>query len=302
MKIGHIIWVLCIVILTSCAASQGEKVVRKRKKLKGMSNAKLYKETVANYLDYNTISFKKINISYEQAGKKQNFRGSVRILKDSIIWLSISKLGIEGMRVKLTPDSVAFIDRLHRQYMITDYSYLNERFNLKLDYYLVQSILTNELPEYRIAGDLPFFRNFKGKKTATHYLFYSKKRKAKRYWKTQQKLTGNEGSTLEILRISPDLMRLESIDIYDTQFFKERGQQTVNFNLKYENYKTYNEKHLFPERIITTVQRKLTKEQPTPKSFSEKMMLTITVNRLEIDEENLSFPFKISKKYTQIYE
>lgn len=298
MKVTNLLLALCVIFLAACATPQGKKVERKRKKLRGMSDAKLYKKTVANYLDYNTLNFKKINISYEQAGKKQDFRGSVRILKDSIIWLSISKMGIEGVRVKLTPDSVAFIDRLHREYMITDYSYLNRRFNIELDYYLVQSILTNQLPEYRVVGDLPFFRNFKGKKTSTHYIFYSKKRRDRQYWKAQRNMTGNEGSTLEILRISPDLMRLESVNIYDTQFFKENGQQIVNFNLQYNNYRTFNERHIFPEEIVTTVMRKLEKNT---KSLFEKIVLTITVQKLEINED-LSFPFAISRKYKRINE
>lgn len=301
MKIRHLTSIILIVILTSCVVSQGEKVTRKHKKLKGMSDAKLYKETVANYLDYQNINFKKISISYEQEGKKQEFRGSVRMLKDSIIWVSISKLGIEGMRMKLTPDSVAFIDRLHRKYMLTDYSYFNEHFNLELDFFLIQRMLTNELPEYRIAGNAPFFRNFKGKKTDKHYIFYSRKRKDKKYWKQREALTGIEGNTLEVLRISPDLMRLESIDIYDTQFFKLGGQQTVNFNLKYSNYKIYNEKYLFPETITATLQRKLvTASEDIP--HYEKMILAIQINKLAVNEPNLRFPFSISKKYRLINE
>lgn len=303
MRPKDIILSFCIILLTACAVSQGERVERKRKRLRSISNAKLYKETVAHYLDYKTINFKKISISYEEEGEKQDFRGSVRILKDSIIWLSISKMGLEGMRVKLTPDSIAFIDRLHREYMITDYSYLNERFNLELNYYLVQSILTNQLPEYRIAREeLPFFRNFKGKKSATHYLFYSKKRKDRQYWREHQNKKGNEGSVLEILRISPDLMRLESIDIYDTQFLGKNGQQTVSFKLKYEDYKTYNEKHLFPERITTTVQREIIEDFSTYKSTHDKMILSIEVNKLEVNPQSLSFPFNISSKYKRIHE
>ncbi len=72
-------------------------------------DAKIYKQTVDNYLKFSTLNLKKITINYEEGDKKHSFRGSLRILKDSIIWLSISKMGIEGMRVKLTPDSVAFI-------------------------------------------------------------------------------------------------------------------------------------------------------------------------------------------------
>lgn len=302
MRLRYITSILLTLVLSSCVVSMGEFVERKQKKLKRMSDAKLYEETVANYLDYNTINFKKINIAYEEGDKKQEFRGSVRIQRDSIIWLSISKLGIEGMRVKLTPDSVVFIDRLHRKYMETDYSYLNARFNLELDFFLVQSILTNRLPEYRIGGDLPFFRSFRGKRGKGHYIFYSKRKTERKYWKMQRKNRGIKGSTLEILRISPDIMRLESIDIFDTEFFTEEKLQRVRFNLKYQDYKMYNEESLFPEKIITTVERDIVNNVARERKASEKMILTITVNKMEVDPEHLSFPFTISSRYKKIDE
>lgn len=302
MRLRYIINILLILVLSSCVVSIGEVVERKQKKLKRMSDAKLYRETVDNYLNYNTINFKKISIAYEEGNRKQEFRGSVRIQKDSVIWLSISKLGIEGMRVKLTPDSVVFIDRLHRKYMETDYSYLNRRFNLELDFFLVQSILTNRLPEYRIGGDLPFFRNFRGKRGAKNYIFFSKRKTERKYWKMQRKSRGIQGSTLEILRISPDIMRLESIDIFDTEFFTEDKLQRVRFNLKYQNYKMYNEKSLFPEKVITTVERDIVNNSERKRTASEKIVLTITINKMEVDPEHLSFPFTISSRYKKIDE
>ncbi|MBS9767754.1 MAG: DUF4292 domain-containing protein [Flavobacteriaceae bacterium] len=301
MRLKYISVLFCLILIASCTIQRGENVVRKHKRMKAMSSAKLYKETVANYLDYTTINLKKINITYEEGDKKQNFRGSVRILKDSIIWLSVSKMGIEGLRVKLTPQKVALIDRLHREYLITDYSYLNDKFNVELNFYLLQNVLTNQLPEYRLVGDLPFYKNFKGKKTGKHYIFYSKKRKDKKYWKEQKNTNGNIGSTLEILRITPDLMRLESIDIFETQFFTNNGvEQTVNFNLKYEDYKRFNEQHLFPQKITSTIQRKLRKGK-TDYSH-DKIKLTILVERMEVNDSKLSFPFTISRKYKQINE
>ncbi len=303
MKIKTFIVAFLVLIFSSCVTYRGERVERKHKRLKTMSDAKIYKKVVSNYLQYNNINLKKITISYEEGNKKHSFRGSVRILKDSIIWLSISKMGIEGMRIKLTPDSVAFVDRLHREYMVTDYNYLNQRFNLELDYFLIQSILTNQLPEYRISGNVPFFRHFKGKKTKTHYVFHTKSRRDKQYWKRKTQETGNYGSTWEILRITPDLMRLESIDIFETQF-SQKGErsQSVNFNLKYEAYKKYNEEHLFPEKMIVTVKREQKKNYLNGKPKTEKIMLTIVVDKLEINDENLSFPFHISSKYKQINE
>ncbi len=159
------------------------------------------------------------------------------------------------------------------------------------------------MPEYRISGNVPFFRHFKGKKTKTHYIFQTKNHKDKRYWKRRASETGEYGSTWEILRITPDLMRMESIDIFETKFSRENSnQQAINFNLKYEDYKRYNEKHLFPERMTITVKRKLWNGNEEVKPKEEKIRLTIVVDKLEVNNETLRFPFHISSKYKRINE
>ncbi len=98
-------------------------------------------------------------------------------------------------------------------------------------------------------------------------------------------------------------MRMESIDIFETKFSSENSnQQAINFNLKYEDYKRYNEKHLFPERMTVTVKRKLWDGDEEAKPKEEKVRLSIVVDKLEINNEALRFPFHISSKYKRIDE
>ena len=64
----------------------------------------------------------------------QSFRGSfnLRIRKDSVIWLNVKKLSIEGARILIDQDSVFAIDRLNKQYIAFPLDQLEQRLGLPL--------------------------------------------------------------------------------------------------------------------------------------------------------------------------
>lgn len=71
-----------------------------------------------------------------------NLSGSIRIRKDSAIFVSVSPLlGIEMARVLVTPEEVRFINRLEGTYFIGDMGFINSMLNTNLDFYMLQSIL-----------------------------------------------------------------------------------------------------------------------------------------------------------------
>ncbi len=55
-------------------------------------------------------------------------KGSVqiRMKQDSAIWMSVRKLGFEGGRLMVTPDSVYLVNRLDKNYMIKSFDYVRE--------------------------------------------------------------------------------------------------------------------------------------------------------------------------------
>jgi hypothetical protein len=70
-----------------------------------------------------------------------SFTINLRIRKDSVIWMSISKLGIEGARVYITKDSVKFTNTLQNKYFKGDYAYISKLLNTELDFEMLQSLL-----------------------------------------------------------------------------------------------------------------------------------------------------------------
>ena len=74
----------------------------------------------ANDLNYNSIErlwFKKFTGEYEINGKKQKFKGNIRLVKDSLMIIGLaSNMGVEGFRILLRPDSVFILNRLKATY------------------------------------------------------------------------------------------------------------------------------------------------------------------------------------------
>ncbi|GAB4047605.1 DUF4292 domain-containing protein [Spirosoma litoris] len=75
-----------------------------------------------------------------------NANVSIRIQKDSLIWLSVSKLGIEAVRGLITPDSITIIDKIHKEYTVYDFPTLSKQFNFQMNFQLLQALIVGNLP------------------------------------------------------------------------------------------------------------------------------------------------------------
>lgn len=97
--------------------------------------------------------FSTMNSKLEIKSKGMSLGGSLRMKKDSIIWVSITKFGIEGARVKLTKDSVFFINKLYAEAFSGDYNFFSSLLGFKVDYSIIQSfILAKDFDNYDTQG------------------------------------------------------------------------------------------------------------------------------------------------------
>lgn len=77
-------------------------------------------------------------------GDKQSANVSLRLRRDSIIWVSASLLGIEGVRACLTADSVRVVNRLEKTYFAGGYDYLSKLLNVPVSYTQMQALLLGD--------------------------------------------------------------------------------------------------------------------------------------------------------------
>lgn len=108
------------------------------------SNASVTKEEIGSVV-VNNIDFKyltaKGQLELEEKGEKTSSGYSFRMKKDSIIWVSVLPgLGIEAARLKITQDSVYFMNRLQKEYAATDFAFLSERFHVDINFNVLQAM------------------------------------------------------------------------------------------------------------------------------------------------------------------
>ena len=62
--------------------------------------------------------------------------------KDSIIWISLKyPLGLEILRVMLTPDSVYLMNRLEKTYFVRPFTHIKESIKADINFFQLQEIL-----------------------------------------------------------------------------------------------------------------------------------------------------------------
>ena len=78
----------------------------------------------------------------EKEGQYSKVNASIRIKKDSIIWISLkAPLGLEILRVVLTPDSVYLMSRLEKTYFVKPFTHIKESIKTDINFFQLQEIL-----------------------------------------------------------------------------------------------------------------------------------------------------------------
>ncbi len=141
----RVITLLFIVIISSCKMHKeiGEaKCSISNKTAKALSH-----ELKSNELNFNTLKAK-MSVDSEVDSSYNSFTVNLKMHRDSLIWASISKMGVEGVRVLISTDSVWLLNRLDKTYFSGNFSYLSKLLNTSLDFNLIQSLLTGNSVDF----------------------------------------------------------------------------------------------------------------------------------------------------------
>ncbi|GAB3799540.1 hypothetical protein GCM10028819_23060 [Spirosoma humi] len=191
-----------------------------------------------------------------------NANVNIRVRKDSLIWLSVSKLGIEAVRGLITRDSITIIDKIHREYSVYDFPTLSKQVNFNMNFELLQALIVGNLP-------LPE-RPAQKIKNDRDYLL----------------LRQSEGNVLVENYIGEQDRKLKKLMITE--------QPTKNtLRLDYTDFTSLNN-FLFPYTSLVTVDYKSKTD-----GQSYQTLLRIKHNKVELVDKNPGFPFSIPTSYTR---
>ena len=117
----------CLLIFSSCKP----KLNLQQARLQPKEAQLLYQSLVATKKNTQWVNAK-ADATMLLQGKSNSFNLNIRNKPDSLLWVSINPaLGIEVARAIISADSVAFINKLSKEYYQGDINYIESKFNIQ---------------------------------------------------------------------------------------------------------------------------------------------------------------------------
>ncbi len=104
----------------------------------------LHLATNAKVAPFNELSAK-LKMKGTMNGTTRSFSTTLRWKKGEKIWMSMSILGIEGVRVLIRKDSIFILDKLSKKYWAEPYSYLEKKAGLAIPFSDLENVFLGNL-------------------------------------------------------------------------------------------------------------------------------------------------------------
>ena len=256
-----------ILLLASCKTQRS--IIKKPIKEEGADY--LFKKLKEHELKFDWFSAR-FSADYKNGNQETSFSGQIRINKDSIIWLSLSVMGIEGLRIMISQDSINYINRLNRTYVIGDWFDLNRFLNTDIDYDILQSFL--------IGNDISFYEEGKFKATIDkdeYKLIAAARSKMKKYIRNHQDVLK---IFIQNIWLNPETFKITRADV------KETRKQNIKLDATYSSFEEI-KNQLFPREMTYQI------------NAENRIFIDVTFSRINIDKA-LTFPFRIPSSYARV--
>lgn len=250
MKRINIIPLFLLILFFGCKSEQA------------LTDKKLEKTMNLESFDYEYMTIKS-KVEFINGDKEEKAAGYIRMKKDSVIWMTLSKTHVEGVRLLVTQDTFLMMNRIDKTYYSYSMEELKERFNFPFDFNMLQSAITGEL--YWSDSEIP-----EPTKTAQSFVLKGmiqelniENHVSRKNNKLEKIMVSNkEGSKLEI-----SYSDFEKVD--DTKIlFANKSNSVLNYKNADGN--------------------------------EAEIKLNLDFNKVKISTEPITFSFKISDKYKKI--
>lgn len=280
IKTKHLFRIVCALLFVSLLFSS----CKTRKKIT-LNNGRCILDfknarTLTSHLKEKEFKFDRLNaklsVDAEIDSTSASFTVTLRMKKDSVIWMSLSKLGIEGARALITKDSVKFIKRPlgddAGKFFVGDYAYISKMLNTDLDFELLQSLLVGNSVEFYDEDE----KIKPGIDNCQYTLGTIRKQRLRRVMEKGKELK----EPAQSIYMVPETFKIARILFYE--FGPDRS-----FDARYSEYELKDSTQLFPMKMNYTIKAQ------------KNVKIDIAYSKIVLNEEQ-TFPFKIPENYEAI--
>jgi hypothetical protein len=257
--------------LSACSGSR--KAVRAPLKEQGAEY--LMHKLKEHELNFQSFSAK-FNATYEADQKKTSVSGNLRILNDSIIWISVTPaLGIEAIRFMLTPDSIKFINRLNSTFVLRDFAFINQLLNKTLDYDMAQAFLLGN--DFSLYDSNSFRASIENQQ---YKLNTENRRKIRRYVRRSE---DDISIPIQCIWLDPENFKISKV------LLKEAERDSRKFLATYSDFVDV-DGMLIPSRLEFNVE-----------TDEKRIRININYSKMQVNKDQ-TYQFRIPESYTEIQD
>ncbi|HLZ17892.1 MAG TPA: DUF4292 domain-containing protein [Cyclobacteriaceae bacterium] len=200
----------------------------------------------------------KARLVFRDNAKEREVKAHIRIRKDSVIWMKLTVIGVQGGSALINKDSITIVSNLDKEYYVFDYGELSKRFNFEINYHVIQAALLGnpilpKRPDDEVSED-SFFN----------------------------KINQRNGTVVIQNLINKNTKKLERVDL------NESGTGN-SVKINYSDFQPVGDK-LFPYKGLIDVMYKAA-------SGNVNNTIIFEYTKAEVGNKELRFPFNIPKRY-----
>lgn len=231
----------------------------------------LFESMKKSEFGFNTLSLK-FSADLEVGNEGSSFSGIISLIRDSLMWISIQKFGIEAVRLYITKDSVKMMNRINKTYFINEFSRVNELFKTDFDFDILQSVITG--------NDFTYYENNVFKAVVDNKLYKLStlgRQKIKKFVRSEKEYAM---VLIQDIWLDPETFKIVKLSLKEL-----KAPENRKLICEYSDFETINNK-LFPKKI----QFHITDEKRTRG--------VIIINKISMENPE-SLPFSIPSTYTK---
>jgi hypothetical protein len=134
---------LLVIVMSVMSACRKPKEVVRETPVKNRTAGYLLKRYAENKYDFDWLGMK-VDAAFGIEDNSDSFKATIRMRKDSVIWVSIvPALGIEMIRVMITPDSLKYLSKIpeNKFYYYGAFDDIGKLIGIDFDFEMLQDLL-----------------------------------------------------------------------------------------------------------------------------------------------------------------